>query len=274
MKISICLDYSDHFFGNYFDFKRLQDVAEVLSKTGFTHINISSELSTFLISEGNNDYFNSLKKILSSNNLLVDWVHAPFFYTNLYTNDYSIWGASVAVIKKVIDIASLLNAVSVVVHPVQGKGEVVLNEESFDNLVKAFSILDLYAKEKKTIIAVENLIDNPVHFITTALLDKLPTLSLCFDAGHAAISDTLDLYLPKYINRVIALHIHDNDLKTDDHRFPEDGLVNFNTLFSILLKNNYKGVFGFETVQKKSKAKGNYTELANRIYNFLDKMVK
>lgn len=274
MKISINFDYPASFNNEYFNFYKINEIFKILKDTGFTHLNISSEFSRFLISEADESYLAEFKKLLNDYELKIDWIHVPFFRINLYTADYEIWAVSVSSAKKVIDIGSALGAKNTVIHPVCGTELLTLNDNCLKNLLKAFKILLNYGKEKNITVAIENLIDDPVHIITQDVLDNIPELSLCFDAGHAGISKTWELYLDKYVNRICALHIHDNDGKVDSHKIPGDGIINFDYFFQSLDKIKYSKVYGFECVQKKSNFTGTKEEIAARIYNFIIQKAK
>ncbi|MBN2544934.1 MAG: sugar phosphate isomerase/epimerase [Spirochaetes bacterium] len=269
MKISINIDYPVYFNNEYLNFIKLKELLKILNKIGFTHINISSEFSRFLISEADEIYLNKFKGLLADFNFKIDWIHVPFFNINLYTTDYELWSVSVSAAKKVIDVGSFLNAKNAVIHPVMGTQLLTLDDNCMQYLIKAFIILFNYGKEKNVTTAIENLIDDPVHDIIQNVLDNIPELSLCFDTGHAEISGTWELYFSKYAHRICALHIHDNDGKIDDHRIPGDGVINYENFFYLLQKNNYSNVYGFECVQKKSNFPGTPEEIASRIYNFI-----
>ena len=71
----------------------------------------------------------------------------------------------------------------------------------------------------------------------------------CVDIGHAemmGVKNGAAKMLEALGNRVIALHVHDNDLKHDNHQLPGAMLIDFDTVTAALRKIDYKGEFTLE----------------------------
>jgi len=141
MNISINLDYPVSFNNEYLNFNKMNEIFKILKDTGFTHLNISSDFSKFLISEADEIYFKNFKNLLSEYNFKIDWMHVPFFRINLYTTDYELWAISVSSAKKAIDAGSSLGAKNIVIHPVCGTELLTLNYNCLNYLLKAFKML-------------------------------------------------------------------------------------------------------------------------------------
>ena len=73
------------------------------------------------------------------------------------------------------------------------------------------------------------------------LLDhiKSPHLGFCYDSGHENAFTPETDYLEKYSNRIIALHLHDNDGKEDMHAFPLTGTIDWKKKLAQLKKSKY-----------------------------------
>ena len=74
----------------------------------------------------------------------------------------------------------------------------------------------------------------------------------CLDIGHAEMrgSDTSAVEMIKALgNRLLALHIHDNDKWHDSHQIPFSMDIDFNKVVEALRQINYKGYFTLEADQ-------------------------
>ncbi|MBP5467599.1 MAG: sugar phosphate isomerase/epimerase, partial [Clostridia bacterium] len=84
-----------------------------------------------------------------------------------------------------------------------------------------------------------------------AILDALPdnNFGACLDVGHANMFG--DFVSPKALlaaggNRVLCLHVHDNDLLNDKHTMPFLGDIDWATFIKDLKESGYNGDFTFE----------------------------
>jgi len=75
-------------------------------------------------------------------------------------------------------------------------------------------------------------------------------LYFCFDSGHENYySPNLDL-LDLYRDKLIALHLHDNDGTEDVHALPFTGSVNWKKVDEKLNSLKYAGAIALETLNK------------------------
>ena len=129
-------------------------------------------------------------------------------------------------IKRDIKIAAKYGFKCVVVHLA---GE--CSEIGFERLMRILKL-----SEKKNIpLALENLgLDEA--FIQ--IMDKLnsPYVKFCYDAGHNNAFHPEKDYLSKYGDRLICVHLHDNDGKSDLHTLNEFGTINWKNLAKKLAK--------------------------------------
>ena len=73
-------------------------------------------------------------------------------------------------------------------------------------------------------------------------------LGFCFDSGHQnCYSKNTDL-LSLYGDKLMALHLHDNDKNSDQHRMPFDGSINWNAVMKKLTDIHYNGPTALEIV--------------------------
>lgn len=75
-------------------------------------------------------------------------------------------------------------------------------------------------------------------------------LGFCFDSGHQNCRcKNVDL-LSMYEDKLMALHLHDNDESGDQHRMPFDGNINWNVVMKKLTDINYSGSIALEIMNK------------------------
>jgi sugar phosphate isomerase/epimerase len=238
---------------------------EAIKEAGFTAVNLGSPMCLHLLQSTAGE-IGVLQALLRQRGLAVDWLHAPYETPVLYEADSERGALSVGALKTAITIAAELEANSLIVHPfdldfppgIDGDGPV-------ERLIETFSVLVEYGQRFGVDIAVEN-IDEP-H--STRILDRLfagvEGLRLCFDTGHAHEWRTWNHYLPAYLGRIAALHIHDNHGETDEHLLPGDGNIDFLPLLRSLQSINYRGFLGIECIQQRGNYPGGCRDLATTI---------
>ena len=97
-------------------------------------------------------------------------------------------------------------------------------------------------------IALENLPHGNWE-ILSALLDDYPAerIGYCFDSGHCNITVRTHFEeTEKYADRIIAVHLHDNDGSGDQHKTPFNGTFNWEWLANVLKRSSYTNPLNFE----------------------------
>ena len=189
-----------------------QQKLEAINTAGFEYINIHSRICLTLIRETIKELENWQNELLRTG-LKIDWVHAPFEIPQIYSLDNELYSLSIGAIKQVIDYAYELSANTVVMHPYNPLfPEDLLSDKYVNQLVNGLTILSEYARKKNIYLALENLLEEPQSKkLLTILFDRVSELYFCFDTGHAHICKANHEYLPHFIKKIKALHIHDND---------------------------------------------------------------
>ena len=88
---------------------------------------------------------------------------------------------------------------------------------------------------------------------------KSDYLKFCYDSGHENCFTKDFDYLSKYGGRLAALHLHDNDGKSDQHDLPFSGTVDWKRIMKKLGEINYKGPLSLEINAKYSGELNEYT---------------
>ncbi len=115
-----------------------------------------------------------------------------------------------------------------------------------------------YAKTFKIKVALENL-DNSNIKRWSILLDSIKSknFGVCYDIGHHQLYNSQVDIAKKYVNRIFAVHIHDNmldyeygcDWTRDLHLLPFDGKIDFARMCRKLRLFGYKGVLMLEVLK-------------------------
>ena len=69
---------------------------------------------------------------------------------------------------------------------------------------------------------------------------------MCYDIGHNHCYTHDDSLLARYSNRILAVHLHDNDGCADRHLIPFDGTIDWKAEMETLGKSSYPGSINLE----------------------------
>jgi sugar phosphate isomerase/epimerase len=137
--------------------------------------------------------------------------------------------------------AAELDASNVVVH-LGGQG----TGETLDACRRSLDRLLPIAEAEGIQLALENLppgfLGGQVEDISTLLTEFThPRLGLCLDTGHAHLTAGCSAWLDALGDRLVCLHLHDNDGHSDAHLPPGHGTINWGALSRQLLARGYPG---------------------------------
>lgn len=188
---------------------------------------------------------NFLPGLARNAGLEIENVHAPFYKTNL------IWTESVDaedIVKRyaqcIID-CSNHNIPTVVIHLTNGDTPPPPTLLGIDRIKY---LVDL-AEKKNVNIALENL-KRPEYLQFVFQNIQSGRLGFCYDSGHEnCYSKGTDL-LSMYGNKLMALHLHDNDGTGDQHRIPGEGTINWDIVVRKIKKTTYRGAVTLEVTNE------------------------
>jgi|GEM_PF-3454089 len=161
-------------------------------------------------------------KTLKELNLNIFSGHADFMGVDISSLDSSIRQKSLEVIKKRILLLSSIGAEILVVHPgnfCKGSNE---KYKKINFSIESLAEIASFAESQNIKIAVENMpnkyvAENPEELLyivnevrKTGKLRNKNTIGICFDSGHAFLTNSINDYLKKYLGDIITMHIHDN----------------------------------------------------------------
>lgn len=165
-----------------------------------------------------------------------------------YQNINDLWADSEECGKKLVDsykndirICKGNNIPMIVMH-LTGKGEVPKYNEI--GLKRLQEIVD-YAKSLAIKVAFENTkIKGYLDYVMENI--KNDNVGICFDAGHYHVHFDDDLDFAKFKDRILAVHLHDNDKSDDLHLIPFDGTIDWKKIIKELKNCNYNGPITLE----------------------------
>lgn len=129
----------------------------------------------------------------------------------------------------------------VVMHLTDGHKAPEYNETGRKRLQE---IVD-YAEGLYIKVAFENTkIKGYLDYVMENILNQ--NAGICFDSGHYHVHFDDDLKFEKFKNRILAVHLHDNDKSDDLHLIPFDGTLNWKSVVKNLKENNYNGPITME----------------------------
>jgi sugar phosphate isomerase/epimerase len=108
--------------------------------------------------------------------------------------------------------------------------------EWFDNWSARMPVVLEEARRLGITLAIENAWEENPH-VLERLVDLLPKgAAVCIDVGHVSAFSRLTLkrWWDVLGDRVVALHLHDNDGRSDDHLAPGKGIVDFPALVGLV----------------------------------------
>ncbi|MCQ2792367.1 MAG: sugar phosphate isomerase/epimerase, partial [Bacilli bacterium] len=151
---------------------------------------------------------------------------------------------------KAIEICGILEIKNLVIHP--------LNDFDTKDNIKFYEKLLPYARKANVTICVENMWrwnkeENHIKPCScsfsdsfNAIIDGMNTryVKACVDIGHAEMFKCMNYSARKMLeemnNRVVCLHIHDNDQFKDKHWIPFKGKIDYKDVVRGLKKINYR----------------------------------
>lgn len=116
---------------------------------------------------------------------------------------------------------------------------------AWDALRKSLDALEACAGRLGVRIAIENGEWPLIHDILGAYPPNY--IGLCYDSGHGHINGVGLANLAARKERLISIHLHDNDGMADQHRLPFSGTIDWANLTAILCSSSYTKCISMES---------------------------
>lgn len=178
--------------------------------------------------------------------LYLENIHAPF------TDSADLWSESNSARQKILKehTAWLEDCAKheipiMVMHVVEGDKIPTINKYGIESL----SYLTRKAEEYNVKIALENTkMAGGIPFIFSEI--ESPNLGLCYDSSHAVLNKEESL-LEDFGEKLLALHISDNDGKRDRHWLPGNGTIDWNKVVDMFPVKTFQGALTLEVYPTK-----------------------
>ncbi len=206
-----------------------------------------------------------IKEALSTTDIEVQ-IHAPLNDINIASINPEIRKASIKEVKKSIEMASMMEADIVTVHPGLYSPLSIYWDGATDLSKKSLRELKKYSEEYGVVLALENLPEMWLTICSTVkeIKEFLKELDIkfCLDVGHAYTAGELDEFLEL---SPVNVHLHDNLGEEDVHLKLGDGDVDIKHALKSL--KGYDGNFVIEgrEMEELIESKNYLTNLLNDI---------
>ena len=183
-------------------------------------------------------------------------VHAPFADINIASPSKPMLRAMLKRLEKSMAYASALNASVWVFHPGLKTG-VSMFYPGIDWLqnLKTTRLLLKKAEDYGVKIAIEN-VPEPYPFLMKSVGDFAKfyeeideEIGLVFDVGHANLNGQIERFLTVFKDKIVHVHLHDNDGKEDQHLGIGYGTINWENVAKLLKKAAYDKILIVESVE-------------------------
>ena len=244
----------------HFSNSPVADWVEPVSET-FRHWEIFSEIDHSVIGREA-----EISELVSSVGLSCS-VHAPICDLNVASFSDRLMEASVKETCAVIASSAEIGAKTVTVHP--GLASMAVNDtagRAADRAKRSMRVFDMMQREYGIPIAIENMPNVSIFLGITAeaLADIVDgtDLGICFDIGHANTSGQIGDMIDMFRDRIVNVHIHDNNGQRDEHLTIGDGTIDFQDVLAHL--SWYRGNYIIEAKSLES-ARASQSRLENML---------
>ncbi len=237
------------------------EAIRILGQAGFDALDFSmfnnlTQTDHPLSQPGYREYAAKLRQIAADQGIRFNQAHAPF--PSCIIGDESYNAQMFPQIVKAIEVAAILGASIVIIHPFSTSDSLQKKQLNLDFYQRLQPLCQKYGIK----IALENMWG--VHPVSRRIipnvcstgesfaeyLDELDRdcFTGCLDLGHCGLVDleAADLIRILGHDRLLALHVHDNDFLNDTHTAPFLGKMNWAAITTALADIQYAGDFTFE----------------------------
>ena len=213
-----------------------------IAEAGFSHVHWCHQWNTdFIYSEPE---IEQIRKWLGEFGLRLNDLHGSAgLEKNWLSSREHERRAGVELVRNRIEMAARLSSDVVIMHA-GGALE-------WDSLRRSLDALEPFARSRNARIAIEN---GDFELIRRALAAyRADYLGLCYDSGHGNVGAANGLdHLDSLKDRLISIHLHDNDGGADQHQIPFMGTVDWPRLAGIIAASSYRKCVSLESIMRNS----------------------
>ncbi len=133
-------------------------------------------------------------------------------------------------VKRALEVAETIPFQYLVQH--MGVPDEEFSQKKFDAAYSSLETLSLFAKQRGVQILLENIpndLSTPARLRQFIDYTHLTDLGICFDTGHAHMMGGVEDAFDSLQGLVVSTHVHDNRGDSDDHLFPFQGTIDWET---------------------------------------------
>jgi sugar phosphate isomerase/epimerase len=158
--------------------------------------------------------------------------------------------AGVELVKNRVRMAAALGGDVVIMHAGTGSQAREGTRRHRERLNRSLDALEPFCRTHGVRLAIEN---GDFGFIAGLLAQYDPGfLGLCYDSGHGNLRDGDGPLLEEHSDRLISVHLHDNDGVKDRHWIPFRGNVDWAWLAGVIGRSSYDKWVSLEATMKQS----------------------
>ncbi len=226
------------------------------------------------------EYIKKLRHALEKNNISVHSFHLPFNNIDISSQYPEKRQSSIDEISGSLDICRELGSKLGILHPgaKYNKNKEAAEEHSLDSIIKIFEKCEKYNIK----LAVENMLpgrigEDFVFFEKIFTKIRSSLIGICYDSSHANVNGTVYDFLKKSNNKLLTVHLSDNNGLNDEHLFPFEGNIIWTRIFKILANISYESIFMLEVAVHEGLTDEqhlkNYQEVIDKISQLVKKSV-
>ena len=251
----------DYIFGFDVVRKPVEECFGYTSEYGLSHLEIDLIREHSFIETFDAERISNLRNLSESYDITLS-LHTPFSM-NPSDKIPTIRDANIAYLKRCVAVAHELNATHVTTHIGYCLGVKPSKQKALTRLVGNLKQVLKDCRKLDVKLAIENVNPMPEGSELFYLGDSVeecdylfseldsPYLNLCLDIGHANTNEGPLAYIRKFGKKIVNVHFHDNNGKTDDHLNVGEGTVPWKKVAESLKRINFCGPFVSECFNSK-----------------------
>ncbi len=251
-----------HWFGYILPF---EERIKLIRQAGYDYVMLWWEDEDYPYAVSRMDFNN----ILDCYGIKLDNVHLPFDnINNLWSENIFERNKHVNTVKRWLNECRASGAETVVIHAVQGDNNIF----NYSNGYNSFEKITEEAERLNINIAVEN---TQMFEYTDFILKEIesPNVGFCYDSSHDFVNwGSKGEILDKWREKLMAVHLSDNDGTCDRHWIPGKGHVNWNKILNIIEMTNIKS-FSMETYPFEEEKNMPPSEFLNKAKSCLEAVI-
>lgn len=225
-----------------FDYQlRIGEQLALLQRSGFDSISLGAQ-------ESHSGYLNQVDRgrlltLVREHELTIDSLHVPIRQGyDLSKSDPEPRMAAVCRVALCMASATELQCSTVILH--LSHFPPVPYDQQLEPLLHSLDALIESAENMKINLAAENLYDDNSLFFLRRALEQFDSerFGLCYDSSHDLLSGKEPYkLLEEFSDRLMAVHLSDNDGDEDRHWIPFTGIANWERISGILKQSEFAG---------------------------------